>query len=140
MRVQFALCAQTASVDRASNRVSIFNVIDHIPAANLPLILPTITFVSILETDRGEAASYKGVFEGKLNGTVMARGEVPVNFVNGRLARVLLTLNGVPIREHGTLSFRLTIPNMATAEVQVQVVNLAAPEATASPARPPVIA
>jgi hypothetical protein len=139
MRVQFALCAQTASVDRASNRVSIFNVIDHIPAATLPLILPTITFVSILETDQGEAASYKGVFEGKLNANVIARGEIPVNFVNGRLARVLLTLNSIPIREHGTLSFRLTIPNVATAEVQVQVVNLAAPQ-VAFPARPPVIA
>ena len=139
MRVQFSLCAQTASVDRASNRVSIFNVIDHIPAASLPLILPTITFVSILETDQGEAASFKGVFEGKLNGTVIARGEVPVNFVNGRLARVLLTLNSIPIREHGTLSFQLTIPTMATAEVRVQVVNLAMPQANL-PASPPVIA
>jgi len=31
MRVQFALCAQSASVDRNSNRLSIFNVIDHFP-------------------------------------------------------------------------------------------------------------
>lgn len=93
MRVQFALCAQTASVDRSSNRISIFNVIDHIPTTTLPIMLPAITFVSILENDQNEAVNFRGVFEGKFNDKVIARGEVPVSFVwNGRLARVLLTL------------------------------------------------
>src|ERR1700685_2269517 len=123
MKVQFALCAQTASVDRASNRISIFNVIDHIPATTLPIILPALTFVSILEKDTHEATTYRGVFEGKINNNVVVRGEVPVSFVKGRLARVLLTLNAIPIREYGTLSFSLVIPDIVTAEAQVQILK-----------------
>lgn len=126
MRVQFALCAQTASVDRSSNRISIFNVIDHIPTTTLPILIPTITFVSILENDQNEAVNFKGVFEGKFNNNVIARGEVPVSFVwSGRLARVLLTLTGIPINENGTLSFTLTIPGKVTAEAKLQVMNVA---------------
>lgn len=136
MRVQFALCAQTASVDRSSNRISIFNVIDHVPTTTLPIILPSVTFVSIFENERNEAANFKGVFEGRINDKTIVRGEVPVSFVNGRLARVLLTLNSIPINEHGTLSFRLEIPGMVTAAVQVPIVNLATPQV----ASPPVIA
>jgi hypothetical protein len=132
MRVQFALCAQTASVDRASNRISIFNVIDHIPATTLPIVLPAITFVSILETDQNEAANFRGVFEGKINNTVIVRAEVPVSFVNGRLARVLLTVNSIPIREHGTLSLTLVIPDTVTAVSQIQIVNLAQQPAIAA--------
>jgi hypothetical protein len=135
MRTQFALCAQSASVDRSSNRVSIFNVIDHIPATSLPLILPSVTFVSILETEKqNEPVSFKGVFSVKLNNNIIVKGEVPVSFVNGRLARVLLNMNGLQIREHGTLSFRLEIPKEVTAEVQVQIVDLAPPKVVSAPA------
>lgn len=124
MRVQFALCAQAASVDRASNRISIFNVIDHIAATTLPINLPAITFVAVLETERNEAANYRGVFTAKLNDKVITQGEVPVSFVNGNLARVLLNLSSVPVREGGILAFSLVIPEMVTAAVQVRVVGL----------------
>jgi hypothetical protein len=137
MRVQFALCAQSASVDRASNRVSIFNVIDHIPATSLPIIIPSVTFVSIFENEKDEpATNFKGVFEAKVNGQLVAKGEVPVSFVNGRLARVILSMNSIPIREHGILSFRLVIPDAATAETQVQIIDLSprtAPSAVVTP-------
>ncbi len=125
MRVQFALCAQTVSVDRVSNRISIFNVVDHIATPALPIIVPTITFVAIVESEREESVSYKGSFEVRTNDNVRFRSEVPVNFVNGQLARVVIAMNGVRIQEYGTLSFRFTIPDKATAEVQLPVVNVA---------------
>jgi hypothetical protein len=53
MRVQFALCAQSASVDRSSNRLSIFNVVDHFATSSLPIVIPAITFVSVIESDKG---------------------------------------------------------------------------------------
>jgi hypothetical protein len=124
MKVQFALCAQTASVDRASNRLSIFNVIVHISTPSLPLVLPLVTFFTILETERDEPVNLRGVFQVIANNVVVIQGEVPVSFVNSRLARVIVNVSSVPIREHGTLSFRLTIADEATAEVTLQVVNL----------------
>jgi len=123
MRVQFALCAQAASIDRASNRLTILNVIDHIPATSLPIQLPVVTFVAIFESDQDLSVAYKGVFDVSVNDTKVVTGEVIVSFNNGRLARVVLTVNNLPIRSHGHLVFRLAIPE-ATAEVKLQVIDV----------------
>jgi len=129
MRVQFALCAQTASIDRSTNRLSIFNVVDHFPASALPIVIPAITFVSVIESDRDEGKNVKGVLEITASKEFVARFELPINFVNGRLARVVLNFQGIPIRQSGPVTFRLTIPNGATAETTFQVINLAQNEA-----------
>jgi hypothetical protein len=129
MRVQFALCAQTASIDRSSNRLSIFNVIDHFPASALPIVIPAITFVSIIESDTDESANVKGVLEIIVKNVLMGKMELPITFVNGRLARVVVNCQGLPIREPGPVTFRLIIPNGATAETTFQVLNLAQREA-----------
>jgi hypothetical protein len=129
MRVQFALCAQTASVDRSSNRLSIFNVIDHFPASSLPIVIPAITFVSIIESDKDESTNIKGILEITASKAMIARLELPITFVSGRLARVVVNFQGVPVREAGPVTFRLTIPNGTTAETTFQVVNLGQSEA-----------
>ena len=129
MRVQFALCAQTASVDRSSNRLSIFNVIDHFPASSLPIVIPAITFVSIIESDKNESTNVKGILEIGSSKGLIARIELPITFVNGRLARIVVNLQGIPIREAGPVTFRLTIPDGTTAETTFQVVNVGQNEA-----------
>lgn len=129
MRVQFALCAQTASVDRASNRLSIFNVIDHFPASVLPIVIPAISFVSIIESDKDESTNVKGVLQIIVNKELLAKVELPITFVNGRLARVVVNFQGIPVREAGPVTFRLDIPNGVTAETTFQVLNLAQAEA-----------
>jgi len=101
MRVQFALCAQTASIDRASNRLSIFNVIDHLPTSSLPIVIPAISFVSIIESDKDESTNVKGILEILVSRASVARLELPISFVNGRLARVVVNFQGIPVREAG---------------------------------------
>jgi hypothetical protein len=130
MRVQFALCAQTASIDRSSNRLSIFNVIDHFPASVLPITIPALTFVAVIDSDKEESPNVKGVLEISANQVQVGRVELPITFVNGgRLARVVVNFQGVPIREAGPVTFRLTIPEGETAETTFHVVNLAHNEA-----------
>jgi hypothetical protein len=132
MKVQFALCAQSASVDRSSNRVSIFNVIDHFAAPSLPIFLPTVTFVSVLECEEQEAMSFKGILDVVLNNEALIRAEIPIQFTLNRLARVLVTFNTIPIREEGRLVFRLTVPERISVDAGFRVTNLlpkAAPSA-----------
>jgi hypothetical protein len=123
IRVQFALCAQSVSVDRASNRLTIINVIDHWPASVIPVVIPAIAFVCIFESDKDEAVAYQGNIEILLNEQRILASQVPISFTNGRLARAVLTINAVPVNRYGSLSFRLAIPNEATAEAMFQVVN-----------------
>lgn len=129
MRVQFALCAQTASIDRATNRLSIFNVIDQFPATTLPVVIPALTFVSVIVSDKNESTNVKGTLTVTTNKQFLGGFDVPIAFTDGRLARVVLNFQGVPIQEAGPVTFRLTIPNAVTAETTFQVVNISQAEA-----------
>jgi hypothetical protein len=129
MKVQFALCAQTASIDRTTNRVSIFNVIDHLPVSSFPINVPAVTFVSVIESDKDGDSNVKGILEITANKSLVARVDVPINFTTNRLARVVINFQGIPVREAGPLTFRLTIPTEVTAETTFQVTNVSQKEA-----------
>ena len=129
MRVQFALCAQTASVDRATNRVSVFNVFDHLPVSSLPIVVPSVTFVSVIESEEAENNNISGAVEVEANNVPVFKVEVPINFTNNRLARVVLTFQGIPVRDTGSLTFRLTLPDGTIAETTFQVMNVASKDA-----------
>jgi hypothetical protein len=129
MRVQFALCAQTASVDRATNRVSVFNVFDHLPVSSLPIVVPSVTFVSVIESEEAENNNISGAVEVEANNVPVFKVEVPINFTNNRLARVVLTFQGIPVRDTGSLTFRLTLPDGTIAETTFQVINVASKDA-----------
>jgi hypothetical protein len=137
LRVQFALCAQSVSIDRASNRLTIINVIDHWPASIIPIVLPSIAFVCILESDQDESVSYTGTLAITNNDNSILNANVPITFTNGRLARVVLNVNSIPIRQYGTLSLTLTIPDQAKAEVKFKVISAAPKVPEATPASPP---
>jgi hypothetical protein len=129
MRVQFALCAQTASIDRNTNRLSIFNVIDQFPAATLPVIIPALTFVSVIVSDKDESTNVKGTLQVITNKHFLGGFDIPISFIDGRLARVVVNFQGVPIQEAGPVTFRLTIPEAVVAETTFQVVNISQSEA-----------
>jgi hypothetical protein len=138
MRVQFALCAQTASVDRATNRVSIFNVFDHLPVTSLPVVVPSVTFVSVIESEKAENINVSGEIEIEANGVSIFKIQVPISFTDNRLARVVLTFQGIPVRDTGSLTFRLALPDGTIAETTFQVINVIPKDAIqiATPAAP----
>jgi hypothetical protein len=95
----------------------------------LPIVIPAVTFVSVIESDRDEGTNVKGSLGIFSKNHPIFTVEVPITFVNGQLARVLINFQGIPVREAGPLTFRLTIPNAVTAETAFQVSNLAQHEA-----------
>jgi hypothetical protein len=129
MKIQFALCAQTASVDRASNRLSIFNVFDQFPVSSFPIVIPSVTFVSVIESEETENNNIRGAIEIEANRVKVFGIEVPINFTSNRLARVVLTFQGIPVGDAGPLTFRLTLPDGTIAETTFQVINVASREA-----------
>jgi hypothetical protein len=129
MRVQFALCAQSASVDRTSNRVSIFGVIDHLPVSTFPIVVPNVTFVSVIENDKGGESSIRGSLEISTKRGVVSQFDIPIYFTNNRLARVVVNFQGIPVNEPTPLTFRLKISDQTTAEIMFQVINVASKEA-----------
>jgi hypothetical protein len=129
MKIQFALCAQTVTIDRTTNRVSIFNIIDHLTVVALPIVIPTITFFAVVESDQPENNNIEGYIEISNGEELVFRVPVPINFTDHQLARVVLTFQGVPVRTSGHLSFRLVLPDGTASAVSFQVVNIASLDA-----------
>lgn len=126
MKIKFALCAQTASVDRASNRISIFNVYDHFPVSSIPITIPSITFVSVVESDEGEnTTNIHGTIEIVVDETDLFKVEVPITFADHHLARIVLTFQGIPVRKTGPVTFKFSLPGSECAEASFRVVNVA---------------
>jgi hypothetical protein len=129
MKIQLALCAQTVTVDRATNRLSIFNVIDLLPVSSFPHYVPGIAFVCIIENDDDSNRNVKGFFQILSNGVLVAASEVPIHFTENRLARIVLNFQGIPVPKPGPLIFRLTLPTGVVAETGFQVISVAPKEA-----------
>jgi hypothetical protein len=122
MRVLFALCAQSATVDRSTNRLSIFNVIDHLPVSSFPLNIPSIAFVTTVESDHDQVNnSISGIAEIIANGQSIFRFAVAITFTDNQLARTVLNFQGIPVKEPGFLTFRLSLPDGTVADTTFQV-------------------
>lgn len=125
MRAQFAVCAQTAIIDRASNQLSLLNIVDQLQVLTFPHILPTLTFVAILQGDsQTPSRELLGAFEVHNNRTLVAKDDVPVTFTNGRLARVILNMSGLHIGESGFLKFSMRIPDQLNIDLSIDVLDL----------------
>jgi uncharacterized protein DUF6941 len=128
MKVQFALCAQAVTVDRTSNRLSIINVIDILPVSHFPHFIPGMTFVCLIESEDGDR-DVKGFFQISSNGVLVGAAEVPINFTDNRLARIVLNFQGISVPKPGPLKFCMTLPNGSAAETSFQVISVAPKEA-----------
>lgn len=129
MRVIFTVCAQSATVDRTTNRLSVFNVIDHLPISALPLTIPAISFVAVIEGDDQAVGSVNGMAEVASGAQTLFRYTVPVVFTDNRIARVILNFQSIPVHSLGPLTFRLVLPDGTTASTSFQVTSIATPVA-----------
>src|ERR1700734_1931301 len=128
MKIQFALCAQTVTVDRSSNRLSLINVIDLLPVSNFPHFIPSVAFVCLIESEDGDR-NVKGFVQISSNDVLVGAAEVPIHFTENRLARVVMNLQGIPVPKPGPLKFCMTLPNGTVAETSFQVISVAPKEA-----------
>jgi hypothetical protein len=124
MKTQFALCAQTVTVDRTSNQLSIINVMDLLPVSSFPHFIPSMAFVCVIESEEGEGP-IKGFFQILSNDVLVGASEVPINFTENRLARIVLNFQGIPVAKPGPLKFCMTLPNGTVAETSFQVISVA---------------
>jgi hypothetical protein len=128
MKIQFALCAQTVTVDRTSNRLSVINVIDLLPVSSFPHVIPGMTFVCVIESEEGEGP-VKGFFQIISNDVLVGASEISIVFTENRIARVVLNFQGIPVAKPGPLKFRMTLANGTVAETSFQVISVAPKEA-----------
>jgi hypothetical protein len=112
MRLQFAVFAQSVSVDRFTNRLSLFNILESVQSPRFPVFLPELVAVFVV---RREANDVNGPFDTEivvtLGGNRIAVSRARVNVDDKPYVRVITNFMGLPIVSAGDLEITLTVPN-----------------------------
>lgn len=125
--LEYFVVAESMSVDQASNQVSVFNIIEEVRTATLPVVLPQVVCVCTLNLgalDLGQ--DHHAVL--RVRTPSGAPREFAADFrATNRRQRVFTRLLGMPLETIGELRFELEIDGVHLATHTV-FVELATPQ------------
>jgi len=102
---------------------------DVLPVSSFPLLIPNMCFICSIEGRKDVERTVKGFFQILSNDVLVGAMDVPINFTENALARIVLNLQGIPVRKPGNLTCRLTLPSGLLAETNFQVISVGPKEA-----------
>lgn len=112
MKVQMAVLAQSASVDKFTNRLSIFNVIENIISPNFPLLIPDVVFVALVQRSPEDPRVCDGNLRVTLGDTKIGEQRIHLDFENAIFNRQIMNFRALPVSKTGDLCFELAIPGL----------------------------
>ena len=107
MRLLIGLLAQSVVVDRVSNRVSIFNLIERIPSPNFPLLISELSLFALLGRNPEEDDRQLVTVVGRLGDAEIMRTELQADFQGRMETRLIVNMMGMPIQHPQDLHFHL---------------------------------
>jgi len=135
MNVALAVCAAGSAIDRFSNRLSIFNVIEQIVSPSFPVWVPEMTFAVVLRRGEQDPQRFQASARVHMGNEIINTAQVGIDFENGQFARQIMNFQGLPVIHPGELVFELLLPNGAVASSSIPV-TLVAPSAPAAAPAP----
>ena len=125
METQLAILCQSVAVDRFTNRLSLFNIIERIEAPQFPVFLSESTFVILLRRETSEVNAFDGEITIHLRAgtetTPVGVARLRVDFENGTATRQIANFQGLPLMSPGILEFRMALPDGQTSGAQIPV-------------------
>jgi hypothetical protein len=129
MMLQFAIVSQSAAVDRFTNRLSLFNVIEAIQSPRYPVILTECAVVIMLRRSDNEPNIFDSTITLNIAGNRIAQSTIRVNFENRQYVRLISNFQNLPILAPGELQFIITIPNAEPITTSIPIVQFPPPAA-----------
>lgn len=105
MKLKYILCAELCSVDGVSNKLSVFNLIEHIVAPAYPIALPFISIVFSVERTPDERPKCEVNIAILLDGRELSETTLEVEFEEAMIARAIGHLQGFFVPAPGSLEF-----------------------------------
>jgi hypothetical protein len=131
MRLEFFVVAENVSVDRTTNELSVFNVMESLRADVFPGVIPKCVAVSLWRLEPGdEGQDWQATIRIYVPGENVQ--EFPTNFRSQPGAtrhRVTQRIYGLPLRQAGDLRFELLLNGQHSADhvATVQMAEEGAP-------------
>lgn len=122
MVLKLCLVAEGVSVDRQTNELSIYNVLEGIEASGFPLFVQRISFLTVYERDVAtDPEVVNGQMQVTLGDNAVMTQAVTINFQGKKRSRIILRFGGLLVPAPGDLRFRFIIPNGPPAEYKIEV-------------------
>src|SRR5258707_581720 len=103
------LAAEGIVVDRDTNSISVFNILDRITAEGFPLLLQKMALLVIWERSLEDAPQVDGQFSVHFSGRELYQQPVRVEFTTSTRNQFVLRMHGLVIPQPGVLSLRITL-------------------------------
>ena len=134
MRAKILICAENIIIDQTTNNVSIINLFEQINPPALPIILPRMTILSIVEREESDSEVIPFVIRISSGNQVVFEQTNEYNFQNLQRSRNILLFGGMPITQPGILLFEILVNNSVFQTYKIIVTTPPVP----NPVPPPV--
>ena len=136
MRIILFTCAESAAIDQATNRVSIFHVIEEILSPVLPGAWPQMLVVAVGIREDGEPSVFNMTLRVTLTGREqpLLEGPFMIDFQNRPRARALGQIAGLVLPGPGVLRFAIFYGDREMAAWDINVTQIGAPVVINQPA------
>jgi hypothetical protein len=127
MELLFLTCAESASIDQTTNRLSLFNIVEEISAAAFPGMVPSAALVMIAERESHEPDQATLQLSLLLNGQQLYSASLVVHFQQQMRCRVVANMNGIPLNGPGRLEFNVEYSSKSLGRWPVEIKALPSP-------------
>jgi len=103
MRANYFVCADSASVDRASNKLSLFNLAEEFSASGFPVMGSAFAVVTSLTRESADPEDIMITIGAALNGKTLFEVPFHVAFEGRRRMRAIANFDGVALATPGEL-------------------------------------
>jgi uncharacterized protein DUF6941 len=111
MFLQLGIMARGILVDKFTNTLSIFHLLDSIQAPKFPVFFGEVAFLSILRKELGDPNEFPSEIVVSVGDAVVAKATVQVNFENSQSARQIVNFQGLPVFTPNNIKVRISVPN-----------------------------
>lgn len=103
----YLLIARSISIDRETNNVSIFEMMEGVTAQGFPVMLPDFALLAVLRHKPAESRTCNLTLKVTFDGALLNRQQFLVNFEHGSRFRLTVRFAGLGLPNAGTLKFEL---------------------------------
>lgn len=107
MKLLLHVCATSSANDRETNQVSLFNVVEEMHVPSFPIVIPSLTIVSLLKREKGDRTKQNLQVRFTLGRKVIADLPFEVDFQKGPRCRHNAEVRGLMIPSPGILKIGL---------------------------------
>lgn len=129
MKSILTVCSEGLSLDRRSNNITVYNILEEISGVGFPLLIQRLFFYSlILKEDSDEKEAYDLHFKVSVDREKLFEKTIHINFHKKSRNRIIIEMGGLTIPKIGTLSFTLSHKGKNLGKYSILVKAVEAPK------------